>query len=55
MTDGVWRMLSGPRKQAGICTSKNTSALHVARGGLAGPPAVSRPLGQQLGHSAETH
>lgn len=52
MTDGVWRMLSGTRKQAPVSTSKNTSALHVASGGLAGPPAVSRLLGQQLGHSA---
>lgn len=52
MTDGVWRMVSGTRKQAPISTSKNTSTLHVASGGLAGPPAVSRLLGQQLGHSA---
>lgn len=45
-------MLSGTMKQAPISTSKNTSALHVASGGLAGPPAVIRLLGQQLGYSA---
>lgn len=55
MTDGVWRILSGTRKQAPISTSKNTSALHVASSGLARPPAVSRLLGQQLGHSAVRH
>lgn len=45
-------MLSGTMKQAPISTSKNTSALHVASGWLAGPPAVIRLLGQQLGYSA---